>query len=432
MRDIAMTAPLAQAQTKPVRTKPVHWRAIIAASIGNALEWFDFVIYGFFAGVIAKVFFSAEDESIGLLLSLATFGVTFFMRPLGAIVIGSFADRYGRKTALVITMLAMMLGTAVIAFAPPYAAIGIFATFLVVLGRLIQGFSAGGEFGSATAFLAEQNPRRRGFYSSWQFASQAVTTILATGFGATITGLLSQEQIEAWGWRIPFIAGLLIGPVGYYIRRHLDETREFKSSETSQTPLRETLVDNTKMLAIALGSVILCTVAMYTILFMPIYAMRQLGLPASGSYIATLITGAIQLVLLPVFGAWSDKIGRTPVAIVSAVILTLAAYPLFVWLVASPTLQTLILVQGAMGMLMAGYMGSLPAFMSELFPTRLRTTGLSISYAFGVALFGGFAPFINAWLIKVSGSNVAPSFYLTSAGIVSLVAMFAARRAGFR
>ena len=409
-----------------------QWRAIVAASVGNALEWFDFVIYGFFAGVIAKVFFPAIDDSVALLLSLATFGVTFFMRPLGAIVIGSFADRYGRKTALVITMLAMMVGTGVIAFAPPYASIGIFATFLVVLGRLIQGFSAGGEFGSATAFLAEQDPKRRGFYSSWQFASQAVTTILATGFGAAITGLLTQDQIEAWGWRIPFFAGLLIGPVGFYIRRHLDETHEFIATGTSSAPLRETLVDARKMLLIALGAVILCTVAMYTILFMPIYATRQLGLPASGSYIATLITGAIQLVLLPMFGAWSDRIGRTPVAIVSAIAMTLMAYPLFVWLVASPTLQTLILVQAIMGVLMAGYMGSLPAFMSELFPTRLRTTGLSISYAFGVALFGGFAPFINTWLIKLTGSPLAPSFYLTFAGVVSLIAMFAARRAGFR
>ncbi len=426
MRDVAITAPVAQ--TGKVR----HWHAIVAASIGNALEWFDFVIYGFFAATIAKLFFPAGNETVSLLLALATFGVTFFMRPLGAIVLGSFADRYGRKAALVLTMSAMMVGTAIIAFAPTYTSIGIFATVLIVLARLIQGFSAGGEFGSATAFLAEQNPLRRGFYSSWQFASQAVTTILATGFGATITALLSQEQLEAWGWRIPFIAGLLIGPVGYYIRRHLDETNEFKSSEISHAPLRETLGDSKNTLLISLGCVILCTVAMYTILFMPIYATRQLGLPASGSFIATLITGAVQLVLLPVFGAWSDKVGRTLAPIVSAVVLTLAAYPLFVWLVASPNLQTLVVVQGVMGVLMAGYMGSLPALMSELFPTRLRTTGLSISYAFGVALFGGFAPFINAWLIQVTGSNVAPSFYLTFAGIVSLVAMFAARKEGVR
>ncbi len=428
VRDMAMTAPAVAMKSEG---RP-HWRAIVAASIGNALEWFDFVIYGFFAATIAKLFFPVGNETVSLLLALATFGVTFFMRPLGAIVLGSFADRYGRKAALVLTMLAMMLGTAIIAFAPTYASIGIFATFLVVLGRLIQGFSAGGEFGSATAFLAEQNPARRGFYSSWQFASQAVTTILATGFGAAITAWLTQEQLQDWGWRIPFIAGLLIGPVGFYIRRHLDETKEFKTTKISQSPLREMMIDRKTMLAIALGAVILCTVAMYTILFMPIYATRQLGLPASGSFLATLITGAIQLVLLPIFGAWSDRIGRTPVATVCAILLTIGAYPLFLWLASVPTLQTLIIVQGLMGILMAGYMGSLPAFMSDLFPTRLRTTGLSISYAFGVALFGGFAPFINTWLIQLTGSNVAPSFYLTFAGIVSLGAMLAARRAGFR
>lgn len=425
---MTMAAPIGRARIG----QPRHWRAVAAASIGNALEWFDFVIYGFFAATIAKLFFPAGNETISLLVALATFGVTFFMRPLGAVVLGSFADRYGRKSALVVTMSTMMVGTAIIAVAPTHASIGILATFLIVLGRLIQGFSAGGEFGSATAFLAEQNPQHRGFFASWQFASQAVTTILATGFGVLITTLLSQEQIEAWGWRVPFFAGLLIGPVGYYIRRHLDETSEFKALHASEAPLRETLIDSKATLAIALGSVVLCTVAMYTVLFMPIYATRQLGLAASGSFMATLMTGAIQLALIPIFGSLSDRIGRTPISLVSAAALTVTAYPMFVWLAASPTLPTLLAVQAIMGVLMAGYMGALPAFMSELFPTRLRTTGLSISYSFGVALFGGFAPFINTWLIQMTGSNVAPSYYLTLAGVVSLAALLAARRAGFR
>lgn len=428
MQDITVTATVARTQTA---TK-TNWRAIIAASIGNALEWFDFAIYGFFAATIAKLFFPSSNEATSLLIALATFGAPFFMRPLGAIVIGSFADRYGRKSALVLTMAAMMIGTGIIAFAPTYQTLGIFAACLVVVARLIQGFSAGGEFGSATTFLAEQNPARRGFYSSWQFASQAVTTIMATGVGAAITGFLDQSQLESWGWRIPFFIGLLIGPVGFYIRRHLDETEEFKSSTPSHAPLRET-IDRSKMrLLIALGSVTLCTVATYTILFMPIYATRQLGLPAAGSFIATLITGVVQLVLMPMVGAWSDRIGRTPVSIASAIIVVLTAYPAFVWLASHPTLMTLIIVQGFMGVLMAGYMGALPAFMSDLFPTSLRTTGISISYALGVAIFGGFAPFINAWLIQTTGNNVAPSFYLTFAALVSLVAMFAARRVGLR
>lgn len=408
------------------------WRAVIAASIGNALEWFDFVVYGFFAGTIAKLFFPTGDDTESLLLALATFGVTFFMRPFGAVVLGSFADRHGRKATFSLTILIMMAGTAIIAFAPTYSSIGAFAPMLIVIARLVQGFSAGGEFGSATAFLAEQNPERRGFFASWQFASQGLTTILATAIGATLATSLTTEQIDAWGWRIPFIFGLLIGPVAYYIRRHIDETLEFRTTQHSKTPLREVLSDSKKRLLISFGTVILCTVAMYTVLFMPTYATRQLGLPVAGSFMASLLTGAIQMVLIPVVGALSDRHGRLPMAFASSIAILLAIYPMFAWLAAVPTLQTLLMVQAIIGVLLAGYMGGLPALMSDLFPTRLRTTGLSISYSFGVAIFGGFAPFIIAWLIAVTGSKLAPSFYLMLAAAISLAALMAARRLGLR
>jgi MHS family proline/betaine transporter-like MFS transporter len=414
----------------PVRSQ--RWRAVAAASIGNALEWFDFVVYGFFAVTMAKLFFPAGNETISLLLALATFGVTFFMRPFGAIILGSFADRYGRKAAFTLTIIIMMAGTAIIAFAPTFSSIGLLAPILIVVARMIQGFSAGGEFGSATAFLAEQNPQQRGFFASWQFASQGLTTILATAFGVTLASTLSAEQMASWGWRIPFVFGLLIGPVAYYIRRHVDETTEFQSTQVSEAPLREALADGKNRLLIALGTVVLCTVAMYTILFMPTYATRQLGLPASGAFLATLLTGAIQVVLIPVVGALSDRHGRLPITFASAAAILLTVYPMFVWLAATPTLSTLLMVQAILGVLMAGYMGGLPALMSELFPTRLRTTGLSISYSFGVAIFGGFAPFINAWLIEVTGSNLAPSFYLMLAAVISLVALIAVHRLGFK
>jgi MFS transporter, MHS family, proline/betaine transporter len=409
-----------------------RWRAVAAASIGNALEWFDFVVYGFFAVTMAKLFFPTGNETVSLLVALGTFGVTFFMRPFGAIVLGSFADRHGRKAALTLTIALMMLGTAIIAVVPTYSSIGLAAPMLVVAARLIQGFSAGGEFGSATAFLAEQNPERRGFFSSWQFASQGLTTILATAFGATLAAALTPEQLDAWGWRIPFLFGLLIGPVAYYIRRHTDETIEFRSTRTSFSPLREAVSDNKTRLLIAFGTVILCTVAMYTVLFMPTYATRQLGLPASGSFVASLLTGAIQVVLIPIVGHISDRHGRLPIAFASAVAILITIYPMFAWLQAAPTLSTLLTVQAIIGVLLAGYMGGLAALMSELFPTRLRTTGLSISYSFGVAIFGGFAPFINAWLIELTGHKTAPSFYLMLAAIVSLAALIAARRLGYK
>jgi MHS family proline/betaine transporter-like MFS transporter len=409
-----------------------RWRAVIAASVGNALEWFDFVVYGFFAVTMAKLFFPTGNDTVSLLLALGTFGVTFFMRPLGAIVLGSYADRHGRKAALTLSISMMMAGTAIIAITPTYSSIGLFAPILVVAARMVQGFSAGGEFGSATAFLAEQNPQRRGFFASWQFASQGLTTILATGFGAALASMLSADQMDTWGWRMPFIFGLLIGPVAYYIRRHIDETMEFQSTHASEAPLREALSDSKTMLLIALGTVVLSTVTMYTILFMPTYATRQLGLPVSGGFMASLLTGAIQVALIPVVGALSDRYGRLPITFAAAAAVLLTIYPMFAWLAAAPTLQTLLIVQAIIGVLMAGYMGALPALMSELFPTRLRTTGLSISYSFGVAIFGGFAPFINAWMIEMTGSKLAPSFYLMLAAVISLAALTAAHRLGFR
>jgi MHS family proline/betaine transporter-like MFS transporter len=297
---------------------------------------------------------------------------------------------------------------------------------------MVQGFSAGGEFGTATAFLAEQNPERRGFFASWQFASQAITTILATAFGVTLASTLTTAQLESWGWRIPFVFGLLIGPVAYYIRCHVDETLEFQSTQISKAPLREALSDSKQRLLISFGAVVLCTVGMYTVLFMPTYATQQLGLPASSAFTASLLTGVIQVVLIPIVGALSDRHGRLPIAFASAAAILLAVYPMFAWLAAAPTLQTLLIVQAIFGVLLSGYMGGLAALMSELFATRMRTTGLAISYSFGVAMFGGFAPFINAWLIGATGSKLAPSFYLMLAAVIGLTALTAAHRAGAR
>lgn len=410
-----------------------RWRTVAAASIGNALEWFDFIIYGFFALTMAKLFFPTGDETVSLLLALATFGVPFFIRPLGAIVIGNYADRHGRKSAFTLTILLMMVGTAIIAISPTYATAGVFAPLLILFARLVQGFSAGGEFGSATAFLAEQNPERRGFYASWQFASQGLTTVLATAIGVGLAASLTTAQMESWGWRVPFFIGLLIGPVAWYIRRNLDETMEFKSMEVSDSPLREAFFDGRKRLLVSLGVVALCTVSMYTIvLFMPTYATRQFGLTTSVGFLGGMLVGAIQLVLIPLFGAMSDRFGRLHISLVSAATMSILFYPMFAWLAASPTLQTLLIVQGIFGVLMAAYMGPLGALMAELFPARMRTTGLSISYAFGVAIFGGLAPLISTWLIAATGSKLAPAFYLMIAGFVSLVALVFARRLGTR
>ena len=405
---------------------------VVAASIGNALEWYDFIVYGFFAITMAKLFFPSGDPTISLLVAFATFGVTFLVRPVGAVVLGTYADRHGRKAAFTLTIVLMTIGTAIIAFAPTHASIGFGAPLLILTARVIQGFSAGGEFGSATALLAEQNPRQRGYFASWQFASQGITLVLATGVGVILLSTLSTSQMESWGWRLPYLFGLVIGPVAYYVRKHVDETVEFRSTKVSSSPLREALTDGKRRLLVSFGAIILGTVGLYTILFMSTYATRQLGLPRSGAFLAGFLTGVIQVIVIPLVGALSDRIGRVPIGAASAAAMLVTIYPMFAWLTASPTLQTLLIVQAIMGLLLAGYLGGLAALMADLFPTRMRTTGLSISYSFGVALFGGFAPFINAWLISSTGNKLAPSFYLMLAAAISLVAMRGARQLGVK
>jgi MHS family proline/betaine transporter-like MFS transporter len=409
-----------------------RWRAVVAASIGNALEWFDFIVYGFFAITIAKLFFPAESETASLLLTLASLGVPFVVRPFGAVVLGHFADRHGRKAALTLTISIMMAGTAITAFAPTYASIGIWAPIAIIGARVIQGFSAGGEFGSATVFLAEHDPSRRGFFASWQFASQGLSTVLAAGFGAVFNGALTPQQLESWGWRIPFVFGLLIGPVAYYIRRRVDETPEFRSAQTASAPVRETIAFAKTRVLIAIGMIVILTVAAYAAIFMPTYAIRELGLPAAGGFLATLVAGAIQIAIIPLAGALSDRFGRLPIASVAIVAILIFIYPLFAWIVARPTIQSLLLAQAAVGVLVAAYAGAIPALLSELFPIQIRATAVSISYSLAVAIFGGFAPFIMAWLIAVTGSSLAPSFYVMFAAVVSMIALGAAYRLGFR
>jgi MFS transporter, MHS family, proline/betaine transporter len=407
-----------------------RWRAVAVAAVANALEWFDFVIYGYFATTIATLFFPAKTETVSLLIALATFGITFLVRPLGAILLGTFADRHGRKAAFSLTISLMMLGTAIIAVVPTYAVIGPLAPIAVVVARLIQGISAGGGFGSATAFLAEQDRERRGFFASWQFASQGLTTVIAAASGAILTGTLTGTQIEQWGWRVPFIFGLLIGPVAYYLQRRIDETEEFQLLQDRGAPLQEALSAAKTRLLVSLGAVALCTVIMYTTLFMPTFAIRQLGLPGAGSFFSILLFGAMQIILVPIFGAISDKHGRLPLMCSAATGVLLISYPAFAYLAARPTLQSLMIVEAIMGGLAAAYMGPLAAMMAEIFPTRMRTTGLATSYSLSVAIFGGFAPFINAWLVDATGSNVAPSFYLMFAAAISLAALTIQHRLG--
>ncbi|MFF7653943.1 MFS transporter [Streptomyces sp. NPDC007983] len=404
-------------------------RVIIAASVGNALEWFDVAIYGFFAATIAKLFFPSTDDTVSLLLAFGTFGISYLVRPLGAVVLGRYADRVGRKAALMLSIKLMMLGTLLIAVMPTYAAIGLTAPFGILLARLIQGFSAGGEFGSATAFLVEHAPRMRGFMSSWQFASQGISTLLAASFGTVLSSTLSTGQMESWGWRVPFFFGLLIGPVGYVIRRYVDEVPvSAEDTGPEHGPVAEVLRHHKGRVLLAIAALAVSTAITYLITYMPVFAVKELDLPASTGFAATMVTGAVLTVVTPLVGHLSDKTGRIRVMATSAALILLLIRPVFAFLVAHPGFGVMLTVMFLIGLLKAGYFGALPALLSDLFPRSSRATGMSISYNIGVMLFGGTTPVVIVWLVDLTGDKLAVTWYLTALAAVSLAAVAIARR----
>ena len=401
--------------------------AIAAATIGNGLEWFDFTVYGFFTPIIARLFFPAINDLTSILLTVGTYGVGFFMRPVGAVVLGVYADRKGRKAALTLTILMMAFGTALLGFAPTYAQAGIVGPLVIVLARLIQGFSAGGEIGGATAFLIEYAPpEKRGFYASWQQTSQALAVVLGGICGTIVTHALDPAAIDSWGWRVPFLLGLLIGPVGFYIRARVDETPVFTDSHTqkSESPLRDALRDHPRGIASGFGVTILWTVCTYVLLFyMTTYAVKQLNIPLADAFVATTIGGLVLMLGCPIAGALSDRVGRKRLLLAAAIAIGVLIYPLFAWVNAKPDLMTLAIVQGILGLLLAAFTGPAPALLAEQFPAGLRSTGLSLAYNFAVTIFGGFAAVIVTLLIEATGTKLAPSFYVMAAALVSALTL---------
>jgi MFS transporter, MHS family, proline/betaine transporter len=410
------------------RDQPPAYRVIVAASMGNALEWYDFLIYGYFAVTIAKVFFPAGNDTVSLLQALGAFGLSYLVRPLGAIVLGAYADRAGRKAALMLSILLMMIGTTIMAIIPGYATIGVAAPALVLLARLLQGFSVGGEFGSATAFLVEHSATRKGFMASWQWASQGLTALVASAFGVLLTSSMSADQLVSWGWRIPFFFGLLIGPVGLYIRSRTAETPEFTAAEPARTPVRTLLADQPIPVLIAIGASIISNSSNYLILYIPTYAISQLHLPPSTGYIATLVGAVILGTVSLIAGHWSDKIGRPRIMLVMTALFLVTSYPIFAAMVAYPSLATAVLAAGWLSLVKAGYSGVLPSLLSELFPVDTRAIGMSFSYSVSVTIFGGFAPFFAQWLIAQTGDKLSPSYYLMVTAVLSMIAIIAASR----
>ncbi len=418
----------ADAIALPVRARPTLTRVIIAASIGNAMEWFDFLVYGYFAVTISKVFFPGADETASLLLTLGTFGAAYVVRPIGAIVIGAYTDRFGRRAGLTLSIMLMVIGTTMTAVTPGYATIGLAAPILILLARLTQGFSVGGEFGSAVTFLAEQTASRKGFVASWQWASTGITGFLASGFGLVLSSVLSPEQLTDWGWRVPFLFGILVGPVGLYIRRRLDETPEFVEIEPARTPVRDMVRAHPIEALLAIGISAISNSSAYIILYIPTYAIKELHLPQATGFTATLVGAVILGIASPFAGHLSDKLGRGGILTGTAWLFFLTTWPLFFLLVAFPSLATAIFAASWLSLVKAGYSGVLPSQLSELFPTRVRGIGVSLSFAVAVTIFGGFTPFIATWLIAMTGNSLSPSFYIMFTATLSIIALVFVRR----
>jgi len=402
---------------------------VAAAVIGNALEWYDFIVFGFLALIISRLFFPAGSQYASLLLTTATFGVGFFMRPVGGLLLGIYADRKGRKAALLLVIALMTIAIAMIGFAPTYATIGVAAPLIMVLARLLQGFSAGGEFASATTFLIETAPaHRRGFYGSWQMVGQGLAVLLGAVLGALVTRKLTPEALDSWGWRVPFLVGLIIGPVGYFVRRHLEETPAFleaRAAAVAQPGLGTTVSSHLKEGLVSMGIITAGTISFYVILlYMPTFARTQLHLPLDDAFIAQAISLACLVVLTPLFGALSDRIGRKPIMIGALAIYFALAYPLFHWLNANPSFGSLVIVQIALCSVLGAFFGPMSTALAEQFPARSRSTSLGIAYNLAVMIFGGFAQFFVTWLIQATGSPIAPAFYVMFGAAVGLLAAF--------
>jgi MFS family permease len=411
-------------------------RAVLASIIGNGFEWYDFLMYGFFARIISRVFFPSHDAFASLMLTYASFAIGFLVRPLGGLMLGALADRVGRQRTLSLLIVMMAVGTVVIAVTPGYAQIGLAAPVIIVAGRVLQGLSTGGEFGSATAMLVEYAPPgKKFFYGSFQMCSQAAGTLVAALAGFVLTTFVPHGVLEAWGWRVPFLLGALIGPMGFYIRRKVAESPEFERLRrqrggTERTPIREVLARHATPLWCAIGFIAVGTANNYIFnTYLPVYVVRQLHLSMSVALLGSTVGGIISVFLYPVIGRAADRRGPYRIFFGSVIVGGLLVYPLFAFVIGAPNAERLFIAQVLMLIVHAFMIGTAPGLLAELFPTRVRSTGMSLSYNVAVTLFGGFAPVTVTWLIHQTGSSLTPAFYLLGVTVFSLVLVATTLRA---
>jgi metabolite-proton symporter len=408
-------------------------RDIVRVAVGNFLEMYDFMVFGYYATYIAKTFFPSGSEFLSLMLSLATFGAGFLMRPLGALVLGAYIDRTGRRKGLIVTLGLMALGTLSIAVVPSYAQIGIAAPLLIVAGRLIQGFSAGVELGGVSVYLSEiATPGRKGFFVSWQSASQQPAVMMAALFGIVLNVALPKESMAAWGWRIPLLAGCALIPFVYIMRRTLPETEEFLAREhhPGTREILRTLAANYRIVILGTMLATMTTVTFYMVTaYTPTFGSTVLHLAAIDNLVVTLCVAVLNFILLPVMGGLSDRVGRRPILLICTSLALLTAYPAMLWLVSAPSFVRLMTVELWFSAFYASYNGAMVAWLTEIMPVEVRTAGFSLAYSLATAIFGGFTPAICTWLIHETSNRAIPGLWLSFAAVLGLTASFILKEA---
>lgn len=401
---------------------------VLRVTSGNFLEMFDFFLFGFYATYISQAFFPTGNEFASLMLTFMTFGAGFLMRPLGAILLGAYVDRIGRRRGLITTLVIMAFGTILIAFVPGYQTIGLLAPFLVLVGRLLQGFSAGVELGGVSVYLSEMaTPGNKGFYVSWQSGSQQVAIMVAAIIGYVLNRTFFPADMDAWGWRVPFFIGCMIVPFLFYIRRSLEETPEFlrRKHRPSASEIFRSLTQNWGIVLLGMLMVSMTTISFYAItVYTPTFGKSVLKLSDTDSLVVTFCVAVSNFFWLPVMGALSDRVGRRPLLLLFSGLTVLTAYPVLAWLVAAPSFANMLLVLLWLSFLYGSYNGAMVVALTEIVPVEVRTAGFSLAYSLATALFGGFTPLVSTWLIQETANKAAPGFWLALGGVCGFAATF--------
>jgi MFS family permease len=400
--------------------------SVLRVSSGNFLEMYDFMVYAYYASYIAHDIFPSNSEFASLMLTLGTFGAGYLMRPLGAVVLGVYIDRHGRRAGLIFTLLLMAVGTAAIAFTPPFRSIGIAAPVTIVLGRLLQGFSAGVELGGVSIYLAEiATPGNMGFYCSWQSGSQQIAVITAALLGVTLSSILPAHSMALWGWRVPFVIGCLIVPLLFWMRRSLAETEVFlaRKHRPGVSQILASLASNWKIIFVGMMLSTMTTVCFYLITaYTPTFGRVELHLTNRASLLVTLFVGLSNFIWLPIGGTISDKFGRKPMLILTTVATLLTAYPAMFWMVGAPSTGRLLMVELWYSCIFGLYNGAMIPYLAEIMPLEVRTTGFALAFSLATAVFGGFTPAISTYLIHITGNPAMPAVWLSIAALCGLAA----------